>query len=175
MTSTSADGRTANLLGTHALTVVGLMLSTTEDATGLGGATPAALVSLHNYADGESIDVLRQALGLSPSGTVRVVDRMAAEGLVRRAKGDRDGREVLVRLTSKGRRAAQRILAARRAVLDDELVILEPDERRLLEGALEKLLAARTTDRRSARQICRLCDADACGHPERCPVTQAVR
>ena len=26
----------------------------------------------------------------------------------------------------------------------------------------------------SARRICRLCDGDVCGHPDRCPVTQAV-
>jgi len=26
----------------------------------------------------------------------------------------------------------------------------------------------------SVRIICRLCDPDVCGHPERCPVTQAA-
>jgi hypothetical protein len=30
-------------------------------------------------------------------------------------------------------------------------------------------------DRLTARRVCRLCDADACGHPQRCPITQAVR
>ena len=39
----------------------------------------------------------------------------------------------------------------------------------------EKLLAGLTSDRASARRLCRLCDVDACGHERgTCPVTEAV-
>jgi hypothetical protein len=46
--------------------------------------------------------------------------------------------------------------------------------RRSLGALLAKMLGAETTDAVSSRLICRLCDPDACGHPRRCPVTQAV-
>jgi hypothetical protein len=46
--------------------------------------------------------------------------------------------------------------------------------RRSLGALLAKMLGAETTDAVSSRLICRLCDPDACGHPRRWPVTQAV-
>jgi hypothetical protein len=55
------------------------------------------------------------------------------------------------------------------------LQALDAGEQRALAGLLEKMLAAETTGPVSSRVICRLCDPDACGHPQRCPVTQAVR
>jgi hypothetical protein len=43
-----------------------------------------------------------------------------------------------------------------------------------LTGMLERMLAAHTTDSTASLVICRLCDPDVCGHPDRCPVTQAA-
>src|SRR5207302_8382662 len=92
----SADAaRTANLLGTHALAVADRLRAATEDAAGLGGAAPAAIVSLHAFAGGRTVDFLRRVLELTPSGAVRLIDRLAAEGLVQRVRGERDAREVL--------------------------------------------------------------------------------
>ena len=48
-------------------------------------------------------------------------------------------------------------------------------ERRALGPMLERMLAAQTTDATASLVICRMCDPDVCGHPERCPVTQAAR
>jgi hypothetical protein len=48
-------------------------------------------------------------------------------------------------------------------------------ERAAFERLLERLLRAVTADRDDARRICRLCDPGVCGHPDRCPVTQAAR
>jgi hypothetical protein len=54
--------------------------------------------------------------------------------------------------------------------------VLGDEERRVLPGLHEKLLAGLTTGRESARRICRLCDPDACGHDRgTCPVTTAAR
>ena len=39
---------------------------------------------------------------------------------------------------------------------------------------LERMLGAQTTDSTASLVICRMCDPDVCGHPERCPVTQAA-
>jgi len=53
--------------------------------------------------------------------------------------------------------------------------VLGADERQTLTTLTEKLLAGLTSDRASARRICRLCDPDACGHERgTCPVTRAA-
>jgi DNA-binding MarR family transcriptional regulator len=162
------DARTANLLGAYALRASTAM----TDALG-AGSDAAALIALLNFADGQ--EPLRRALGLSQPGTVHVVDRLVANGLAARAPSPEDRRRVLIALTPRGRRAARRLLAAReRALIIDLDGALDAQERAQLTGLLEKLLAAATDGRDQARRICRLCDTRACGHPRRCPVTQAA-
>src|ERR1700761_702871 len=82
----------------------------------VGPSAPAALVALHEFLDGGTVTQLSSVLGLTHSGTVRLVDRLAAEGLVERA-GAPDGRTVAVVLTIAGRVTAGRVLAARHAAL----------------------------------------------------------
>ena len=77
-------------------------------------------------------------------------------------------------LRAEGRRAARRVLAARKEALAALLAPLGTRETADLERLLEQLLAAVTDDREAANRICRLCDPDVCGHPDRCPVTQAA-
>jgi MarR family transcriptional regulator, negative regulator of the multidrug operon emrRAB len=162
----TADERTGNLLGALALTLA--------DHIGTG-SDAAALVTLRNYAEGEPLDLLRRALALSHPGVVRLADRLERRGLVERRRSDRDGRAVALQLTRAGRRAADEALAARADAIGTALGALQPDERAALTGMLERMLAAHTTDRTASLVICRLCDPDVCGHPERCPVTQAAR
>ena len=69
---------------------------------------------------------------------------------------------------------ARRLLAARQAALAPLMDVLDDREAATLERLLERLLAGVTEDRDDARRICRLCDPDVCGHPARCPVTQAA-
>jgi MarR family transcriptional repressor of emrRAB len=168
------DLRTANLLGALALTLTDRAWASLEDDSGVAGSDAAALISLANYAEGRSIDTLRAALGLSQPGTVRLVDRLAARGLVERRRSERDARAVALRLTPEGRRAAELALEGRATATIAALESLTAGERRALTRLLEKMLTAATTDAASSRRICRLCDGDACGHPGRCPVTQAV-
>jgi MarR family transcriptional repressor of emrRAB len=168
------SARVANLLGANALEVGDRLRIAAEDAAGQGGSGPAALVALTNFADGETVDALARVLGISHSGAVRLVDRLAGEGLVRRERGAADARQVRLRITAAGRAAAERILAAREGALEDELAPLSAGERHQLAGLLEKLLAGATPDSAASRRICRLCDPCACGHPAHCPVTQAV-
>ena len=162
--------RTANLLGTLSLTAADRV----REATGAEPTRSAALVSLQTMADGGSIDALRRVLGLSHSGGVRVVKALDGAGLVdlRRDPGDR--RAAQVRLTASGRAEATRIRAARLAALDTLLDGLASDDRARLDALLSKVLGAATRDADDARHICRLCDPDVCGHPERCPVTGAA-
>jgi MarR family transcriptional regulator, negative regulator of the multidrug operon emrRAB len=170
----AADERTANLLGALALTLADRADAAVRDGAGVAGSDAAALVTLRNYAEGEPLDLLRKALALSHPGVVRLADRLQARRLVERHRSDRDGRAVALRLTPAGRRAADEALAARAGALDAALSALDASERRALEGMLERMLGVETTDSVASLVMCRMCDPDVCGHPGRCPVTQAA-
>jgi DNA-binding MarR family transcriptional regulator len=161
-----------NVIGALAVVLGDRIRDATEDASGMGGALPAALVALHEWAGGRTIETLAGGLRLSHSRTVRVVDRLELEGLATRARDPVDGRGVLVHLTPAGRSAGARVLDARAAALEEALA---HDDRRALAEIAERALARATTGRRAAGAICRLCDARACGHAVgRCPVTRAA-
>jgi MarR family transcriptional regulator, negative regulator of the multidrug operon emrRAB len=164
------SARAANLLGAHALVVADRM----REAAGMELSSAAVLTALETFADGASIDALRRVLGLSHSGGVRIVKRLEVEGLVARAPDPADGRAVRLHLTRDGRREARRLLAARQAALTPLLAGLGERESAALERLLERLLARATGSGEDANRICRLCDPVVCGHPARCPVTQAV-
>ena len=72
--------RTANLLGVVGLAVAGRIEQTARDILNHAGETPAALVVI-GYGLGPSNDELRQVLGLSHPGVVRLVDRLVADRL----------------------------------------------------------------------------------------------
>src|SRR5215203_4844588 len=165
----------ANRLGALALTLSDSIRDATEAATGVAGALPAALVSLLEWADGRSVDVLAGAMRVSHSRAVRVVDRLEAAGLARRESDPSDGRRALVWLEPAGRDLARRALDARARVLGSALGALDAADVRDLERLLGALLDATTVDARAAKGSCRLCDAHACGHYEgACPVSRAA-
>ena len=165
----------ANRLGALALTLSDEIREATEAATEMAGGVPAALVSLHEWADGRSVDVLAAAMRVSHSRAVRVVDRLEAAGLARRESDPSDRRRALVRLEPAGREPAERALEARARVLALALAGLDARDVRDLERLLGALLDATTVDVRAAMRTCRLCDAHACGHYEGvCPVTRAA-
>ena len=165
--------RAANLLGALSLVVADRMTDQLEAASGQSLTTATALSALHDFLDDPSVDLLRRVLGLTHSGTVRLVDRLVAAGYVRRVPGP-DGRTTAVRLTGSGRRAAAKVVAARSAVLDEAMSALSgrpAAERAAFERALGTVLVAMMRGPGATRWICRLCDTTACGRPEgRCPV-----
>jgi len=166
------------------LVVADRMSSTVETIAALGPSAPAALTALHTFLDGGSVTQLSSVLGLTHSGAVRLVDRLAAASLVERV-GAQDGRAVSVVLTRRGRRLAVQILHAREMSLTSALSALSPDEVDNLVAALDTMLTTVTLARieeRSAHShdvprpwLCRLCDFAACGRSEgNCPVNNAV-
>lgn len=169
-----SDQHAANLLGSGSLAVTDGVRAAVLTATGLEASAAAALNALSVFAEGEGVDMLARALSLSHSGAVRLVDQLAARGFVRRRPSARDRRAVAIELTPKGRRQAARIAEARHHALEEALAPLSDGERERLGELLGKLVAGQTHGVEDARRICRLCDADACGHPDRCPVTQAA-
>jgi MarR family transcriptional regulator, negative regulator of the multidrug operon emrRAB len=164
-----SDERTANLLGALALSVVDAFNAVVEANAGYGGETPAALVTL-GVEPGLSINHLRQILRLSHPGTVRLIDRLASEGLVERRAGA-DGRTVALFLTEAGVERRQVILAERQQQLQLVVNALTANERQQLTKLLEKMLTAMTTSELQSFAICRLCEEEVCP-AERCPVEQ---
>jgi MarR family transcriptional repressor of emrRAB len=180
----STEERQANLLAVLALGINDRVRHAEEAAAGHGSAAPAALVALHEFLGGASVDQLRQVVGLTPSGAVRLIDKLSAAGLVRRGPG-RDGRSVAVTLTRRGGETARRILASRRRASETLLDGLSSDEQEALTPLLERLLQQLTASRMDERHrsetppggwLCRLCDLSACRRAGGgCPVARAAQ
>jgi DNA-binding MarR family transcriptional regulator len=167
--------RVANRLGALALTLGDDIRAATEAATGMAGGLPAALISLSEWADGRSVDVLADAMRVSHSRAVRVVDRLEGAGLARREPDPSDGRRALVWLEPAGRELADRALDARSHVLLFAVADLDAADVHDLERVVGTVLETTTVDVRAAMATCRLCDAHACGHYDgTCPVTRAA-
>src|SRR5919108_2868275 len=127
--------RAGNLLGALSLAVTDRTSAAVGGAAGQSESAAVALSALHHFLDDPSVDLLRQVLGLTPSGTVRLVDRLQDAGYVTRRHG-RDGRSVSLRLTASGRRAAERVSTARAEVLEAALSGLAPSDRRVLDAGV---------------------------------------
>ena len=164
--------RTANLLGALALALADRMAAEAETRAEHGSAAPAALVST-GVDPGLSVGALAQTIGLTHSATVRLVDRLARDGLMERREGA-DARSVGLHLTQSGAARRRSILEGRNQVLSEVIAALPFGDQMALVPLVETLLGAMTPDRRQADHICRLCDEDVC--PEAtCPVEGAVR
>ena len=164
-----------NVIGAMAIALADTLRTATETAAGMPASFPAALAALHTWAGGRGVDVLADGLRVSHSRAVRVVDRLEDDGLARRRPDPDDARAVRVELTAAGRRAADRVLVARAVALDEALRGLTSPQRRGLSELASAVLTELTPSRTAARGICRLCDAEACGHESgRCPVTRAA-
>jgi DNA-binding MarR family transcriptional regulator len=167
--------QTANLLGALSLVLADRTADAMAEAGGRPESAAAALSALLHFLDRPTVDLLRQVLGLTSSGTVRLVDRMAESGHVQRGPGD-DGRSTSVSLTGAGRAAAESVAAARAGVLAGALDGLSPAERETLRELMSKLLAGLIRGPGAVRWICRLCDTGLCrGTEGGCPVGNAVR
>jgi DNA-binding MarR family transcriptional regulator len=165
-----AHVRQANLSGALAVALSDRIHEAAVASMGLGPSGPAALTALNGSAAGASIDALRRIVGLTHSGAVRLVDRLAGAGHVERRLGA-DHRSVSLWLTPDGRRAARRLLASREAAVESALSRLTAAERSALERAAEKILSGLAAESGAGDRICRLCDTEACGRPRGlCPV-----
>jgi DNA-binding MarR family transcriptional regulator len=161
----------ANLLGALGLALADRLGAAAELA---GGASAAeALVSLHQARAGASIDALAGVVGLSHSGTVRLVDRLARDGLVERRRGA-DQRSAALFLTPAGRRLARRVLTRRDAEMHSVLTLLTGGEQEALARSATRVLGRLGASPEAEPRLCRLCDLNACGRSRgRCPVARS--
>lgn len=163
--------RTANLLGALGLTLTDRMRAVLAVASELS-MTEAAAVNTIGHSPGLSIRAVSEVLELTHPGTVRIIDRLSAAGLVERRPGV-DGRTLGLSLTAEGRKVWRRQLRARQRSLDTLVDGLDRDTRDLLTRVVEPLLAAMTTDEVEAERMCRLCNESVCPQ-DVCPITCAA-
>jgi DNA-binding MarR family transcriptional regulator len=167
--------RAANLLGALSLVIADQTADAVTEAAGRSQSAAAALSALLHFLDRPSVDRLRQVLGLTSSGAVRLLDRLEESGYVTRGQGA-DGRSASVALTEQGRLAAQRVTSARAAVLEGALAVLSPAERGEFERLAGKVLVGRMRGPGAVRWICRLCDIGTRrGADGGCPLGNAAR
>jgi DNA-binding MarR family transcriptional regulator len=170
-----ASRHSANVLGALALVLHDRFTVAIADAIGQTETGAATLSMLDNFLDEPRVGRLHQVLGLTPSGAVRLVDRLEAEGYLERGPGS-DRRSTSLRLTPEGRKTAGRVAAARSDVLEHALSTLSPEQRQTLDALVSRILVGLIRGPGATRWMCRLCDADACGHDRgTCPVANAAR
>lgn len=120
--------------------------------------------------DGCSVDWLRERLGLTHSGTVRLVDRLAGRELLLR--GRPGGRLVPLHVTPVGQGLLQRWADGRDRVVADALSRLPEPNQEGLVAAMSAALQETPRSRPQADATCRTCTWSACGRD--CPVDRSV-
>lgn len=107
--------------------------------TGLSPSACAAIVQI-GYEPHLPIERLRKLLDLQHSSVVRLIDRLEAQGIVKREKGRiRDLRQVSLSLSSIGEDYFTKIVETRRAILDDVISDFSPDEKKTLNHFMLRL------------------------------------
>lgn len=157
----------ANRLAAFATLLHEAVHAETDD---LSQSAVAALLTLRHSGPTAIQDIAR-VIGLTHSATVRLVDRLEKDWLVRRLT--RKGREVRVEVTARGRRRAGTYQDRRIAAAETLIAVLETEEREVLLRALDKMLEVPVDGAESAERICRSCDRDGC-RAEGCPVEAAA-
>ncbi len=153
--------RLINLFGALSLGVSDQIRGAAASAMSAGGETAAALVVV-GHAPGLSIDQLSRGLRLSHPGTVRLVDRLVALGLVERRPSAADRRSTSLELTAAGTDQREALLALRRNVLADLLNLVPIEDRPALERIAERIVGSLPQDALSALTTCRFCDERRC-------------
>ncbi len=165
-----SDDGLENVVGALALALSDAMLREAQGQAPEPGSAAAA-INLVAAEPGLTIERLRRALGLSHPGTVRLVDRLVADGLMRRTPSARDRRAVALHVTEAGEASALAIRQARRRSLAAALQVLTAEEQATLALLVRKLLGGLVGSEDEAYAVCRLCDHDACTD---CPVDLAL-
>ncbi|WP_112809175.1 MarR family winged helix-turn-helix transcriptional regulator [Ensifer sp.] len=165
------EKKTENVVGALVLGLADAVLQQTENHAPEKGQAAAA-IALLRHEPGMTIEQMRRALGMSHPGAVRLIDRLAKDGLVARRPSVQDKRAVALHLTQAGETSCDAILKARYQRIADALDVFEPSERETFRLLTEKLLAAFVRDADHAYSVCRLCDVNAC--PD-CPVVCSLQ
>ena len=127
-----------------------------------------AALNVMSFWEGITNSDLARALRLSHTATVRLVDKLEAQGLVEARSGE-DRRATHLYLTTAGTKAVQPALTARCLAVEGYLTKLTSAEEKQLAALLEKMIRPLATDDLAGVHFCRLCDFTSC-HPDKCPM-----
>jgi DNA-binding MarR family transcriptional regulator len=156
-----------NVITAWSLTVADL-LAETDRRVGLPGREAAAII-LIDARPGCNVNRLRQRLGLTHSGTVRLLDRLADRDLIQRCS---HGREVALVLTTTGQDALHRLRDAHEQAVAGLLEPLSATDQQQLTALMGAVLRAHNRNRIEADSTCRLCLWNECAID--CPVDESV-
>ena len=165
--------REANLLGSFSLAVADRMLEACHEEAGLGrsGRRAGLDCDVSRGRDGRGAE---QGARAHPFGDGAASRQARGKGDVERRPGG-DRRSLSVVATDQGAAKAARIRSARAEALETMLMQLTAAERSRLASLHAKLLGGVVDSGARPANVCRLCDAEGCGHYEgHCPVTQAA-
>jgi DNA-binding MarR family transcriptional regulator len=181
--SRASDARLANLLAALSTGLTDGVQAATSTAAHLDELASAALIALLDFSPRGSVQTLSRVIGLTHSGTVRLVDRLVEAGYVERIPGV-DARSRVPILTTTGAKVAKRLRIAREDAIVRHLAKLSDHERVSLTRLCERLVGAVTKQRLEERRagftpaggaLCRMCDFGACGRDKgRCPAAQVA-
>ena len=158
-----------NLIGTLALKIHDLQTDAAVDVSGMSPTDCACLISVAHQDTPQTISDIADICTLSHSAAVRLVERLEKIGYVRKAKTLSDRRTVHVELTDDGYEMRDKILEARRSAIEPVFSKLSRSDWKIVEWVAGFILADLTDSRLGSEQLCRLCDATACGG-DNCPV-----
>ena len=172
MQGTAEELRLENIVGALSLAMVDKMEQAFAAETGRGPSAVAAITQI-GLEPGLSIERLRRIIALSHSAAVRLIDQLAAEGLVRRDASGGFGQAGAGARPHRARREALQVGAGRSTRRHAGRARAGC---RRTSGACSRASSKRCSRRSSARVtiydvVCRLCDAAVCPM-ERCPVPQ---
>ncbi|MBB4302051.1 DNA-binding MarR family transcriptional regulator [Rhodobium orientis] len=144
----------ANRLSALATAIGDATLAETGD---LSESAIAAMIAIR-AREPISIQHIAAVVGLTHSATVRLVDRLEKDWLVRRLR--RKGREVMVETTARGKRRVRDLQARRGEIIAGLAADLSPDEAATLAGLIDRLLTAAVDAGANPHRLCRFCDTE---------------
>jgi MarR family transcriptional repressor of emrRAB len=159
--------RTANMLAAFAGEVSERAQATLKTHPNQTDSASAAL-NIMGFWEGITNTQLARALKLSHTATVRLVDKLEAQGFVEARKGA-DKRATHLHITPAGRKAVLPALVARCAAVKDYLRVLTAAEEKQFAELLEKLMRPLGKDAFGVSHFCRLCEFTACPG-DQCPM-----
>jgi DNA-binding MarR family transcriptional regulator len=113
-------------------------------------AGAALLHKLHTEGENVRLTELADRLGVDSPAVTRKVQQLERQGLVCRSADPEDARASRLKLTVDGRRAAQRLLQARRDYVEGLLQGWSEHDRRQLARVLQRLAASLTRHEESS-------------------------
>jgi DNA-binding MarR family transcriptional regulator len=133
----------------------------------VGNSQLSVLVILHSFP-GASIENISQALDLSHSNLVRVVEQLRQMNLLDKKPG-RDARSTALFITPAGETILTDFYRQRDTQMQAVLAALTADEQQTLAGMVNKLLTNFPDGQIHDGRICRYCTIDACSRAD-CPM-----